>query len=156
MKTKDNANFFIVLVKGWVEKENQFLLARRSSKELQAPGAWSLPGGKIERAIEKGILEKTLVKEIEEEVGITVSNEISLIYDNMFERVDGAHVLGLSFLCKYQSGTASPLEDTTEIRWFSIEELRNFGEAEDFLKVEIKYLLRHLERCAGWVSDSPS
>jgi ADP-ribose pyrophosphatase YjhB (NUDIX family) len=144
MKTRDKAQFFIVLVKGWVEKEGRYLLARRSPKELQMPGAWSLPGGKIEREIGKSILEKTLVKEIEEEVGIKVSEEISLVYNNMFQRVDGAFVLGLTFLCRYESGTPSALEDTTEIRWFSVNQLKRFKEAEDFLKIEIQHLVRYL------------
>jgi ADP-ribose pyrophosphatase YjhB (NUDIX family) len=108
------------------------------------PGVWSLPGGKIEKEIGKGILERTLVKEIEEEIGITITEEIVLIYDNMFERVDGAHVLGLTFLCRYKSGTPAALEDTTEIRWFSVEELRQLEEAEDFLRIEIEHLMRYL------------
>ena len=48
MQTQDNAQFHIVLVKGWVEKDGKFLMARRSRKEIQAPGQWSIPGGKME------------------------------------------------------------------------------------------------------------
>ncbi|HEX8495370.1 MAG TPA: NUDIX domain-containing protein [Pyrinomonadaceae bacterium] len=144
MKTKDNAQFFIVLVKGWIKKDDRYLLARRSPKEIQMPGVWSLPGGKIEKEIGRGILGRTLVKEIEEEVGITIAEEIVLIYDNMFQRVDSAYVLGLTFLCRYKSGNPAALEDTTEIRWFSVDELRQLEEAEDFLKIEIEHLMRYL------------
>jgi len=145
MQTKDNAQFHIVAVKGWVEKDNKFLLAKRSAKELHKPNSWSLPGGKVEGEIEEPcILQKTLKKEIKEEVGIEISDDIELLYNNSFKRVDGAHVVMLTFLCHYKSGEAKPIEDTSEVKWFSIEELKNFKEAENFLKIEIKELLHYL------------
>jgi ADP-ribose pyrophosphatase YjhB (NUDIX family) len=145
MQTRDNAKFHIVLVKGWIEKNRKFLLAKRSNAELHKPGVWSLPGGKVENEIEPNILQKTLKKEIKEEVGVEITNDIELVFNNSFERVDGANVVSLTFLCHYKSGEAKPLEDTVEIRWFSIEELKNFTEIEDFLKIEIIELVKYLE-----------
>jgi ADP-ribose pyrophosphatase YjhB (NUDIX family) len=145
MKTKDNAQFHIVAVKAWIEKDGKFLLAKRGPNELHKPNTWSLPGGKVEDGKEESyILQKTLVKEIKEEVGIDVTDDIELVYNNSFVRVDGAHVVMLTFLCHYKSGEAKPIEDTSKIKWFSIEELKNFKEAEDFLKIEIKELLNYL------------
>jgi len=143
MQTKDNANFFIVLVKGWVEKDDEFLLARRGPKELHMPGAWSLPGGKVELEIKPNILEQTLIKEIQEEVGVTVSEHMELVHNNSFKRSDGAVVIGLTFLCRYVSGTAAPMEDTTEVAWHTLEELNRLAGIEDFLKKEIKILVAY-------------
>ena len=53
MQTEDNAQFHIVCVKGWVEKDGKFLLAQRAFNELHHPGVWSLPGGKVETEIEE-------------------------------------------------------------------------------------------------------
>lgn len=146
MQTKDSANFFIVLVKGWVEKEGKFLLARRGPKELHMPGVWSLPGGKVELEIEQNILEKTLIKEIQEEVGITISDKMELIHNNSFNRSDGTAVIGLTFLCQHASGNPAALEDTTEIAWHSLEQLNALGDIEDFLKKEIKILANFLKK----------
>lgn len=146
MQTKDNANFFIVLAKGWVEKDGKFLLARRGPEELHMPGVWSLPGGKVETEITQNILQKTLRKEIEEEVGITISDNIELVHNNSFERTDGAIVIGLTFLCHYASGTPAPMEDTTEIAWYTLQELNELQNIEDFLQKEIQTLIAYQEK----------
>jgi 8-oxo-dGTP diphosphatase len=144
MQTHDNARFHIVLVNGWIENGGKFLLSQRALTELQRPGAWSLPGGKVEGGSEEtDILQKTLRKEIEEEVGVAVADEMRFICDYSFIRVDGAHVVGLTFLCKYESGEARPLEDTASVKWLSLEELKSI-KAEDFLKREIEELVKYL------------
>ena len=85
MKTKDNAKFHIVAVKAWVKKGDRYLLARRSMEELHMPGAWSLPGGKVENDEDTiDILQKTLKREIFEEVGLEITNEIELLFNNIF------------------------------------------------------------------------
>jgi len=148
MQTKDNAQFHIVLVKGWVEKDGKFLLAKRGDQELHKPGIWSLPGGKVENETEEpDILQKTLRKEIKEEVNVDISDEIDLVYNNSFVRVDNAHVVSLTFLCHHKSGEARPLEDTKQIKWFTIEVLKEFNEVEDFLKIEINELVKYLKKC---------
>jgi len=113
---------------------------------MHKPSTWSLPGGKIESEVEEpDILQKTLKKEIEEEVGVEIDDDIDLVYNNSFERVDGAHVISLTFLCHYKVGEAKPLEDTAQIKWLSVEELKNFSEVEDFFRIEIKELLKYLK-----------
>ncbi len=146
MQTKDNANFFIVAAKGWVQKQNKFLLARRGPEELHMPGVWSLPGGKVENEIMDNILEKTVAKEIEEEVGIIIDSDMKIIHNNSFQRSDGATVIGLTYLCQYQSGAEAPLEDTTEIAWYTLEELEVMENIESFLKKEIKILSSFLKK----------
>ena len=62
---------------------------------------WTLPGGKVERG--DSIL-KTLKKEIVEEVGLEIKNEIDFLNEYNFIRPDNYSVVGLSFVCKYKSG----------------------------------------------------
>jgi len=145
MKTKDNAQFHIVAVKAWIEKNGKFLLAKRSPNEVHEPNSWSLPGGKVENEIEADILQKTLEKEVKEEVGVDITDKIELVYNNSFQRVDEAHVVMMTFLCHYKSGEAKPLEDTAEIAWFTLEELKKFNKAKDFLKIEINRLDEYLK-----------
>jgi 8-oxo-dGTP pyrophosphatase MutT (NUDIX family) len=146
MKTKDNASFHIVAVKAWVKKDKKFLLARRGLEEVHMPGVWSIPGGKVDDSSETvNVLQETLKREVLEEVGLEITDEIELIFNNTFIRSDGASVVGLTFLCYWRSGEAKPLEDTSEVGWFTIEELLEMDGIEDFLKREIIALDKYLD-----------
>jgi 8-oxo-dGTP diphosphatase len=141
MTTKDNAKFHIVAVKAWVKKGDKYLLARRGMNEVHMPGIWSIPGGKVDECGETvNTLQDTIKREVQEEVGIEITEEIDLVFNNTFKRSDGASVVGLTFLCHWKSGEATPLEDTSEIGWFTLNELLGMEEVEDFLKREIKML----------------
>lgn len=146
METKDHAKFYIVLVKGWIEYRGKFLLAQRGMNEVHKPGAWSVPGGKVEDEKTAHVVENTLKKEIKEEVGLDITDDIELIYNNTFQRVDGAHVVNLTFLCHALSDAAQSLEDTAQVQWLTPEELKNFPNAEDFLRIEIEELLKFVEK----------
>ena len=92
----------------------------------------------------EGILEKTLKREVMEEVGIEIEDEIALVENEGFTRVSGHHVVGLTFLCKWKKGVAKPLEDQEEVRWFTKEELKNFAELPPYFKPRVKKLLQIL------------
>ncbi len=140
MKTKDNANFFIVLTKCWIQKDNKFLIARRAETEVHAAGAWSIPGGKVDRENIENILQITLAKEVKEEVGLEIDNRITLIRNNSFTRSDGAKVVGLTFIANYKDGKAKALDQTTEVAWLSLNELKEREDLEDFMRKEIEVL----------------
>lgn len=143
MQTKDKANFHIVLVKAWVRKDDKFLIAKRATHEVHAGGDWSVPGGKVDNTVEQSVVEATLRREIEEEVGIQISESMEYLCSNSFIRDDGAHVVTLMFVCQYFSGEARPLEDTSEIRWLSLDELNNFPELPYYMRGEIDKLIQH-------------
>jgi ADP-ribose pyrophosphatase YjhB (NUDIX family) len=144
MKTKDNAQFHIVAVKAWVKKGDKYLLARRGMNEVHMPGVWSIPGGKVDECGETvNILQDTLKREVLEEVGLEITDEIDLVFNNTFKRSDGASVVGLTFLCHWKSGEAKPLEDTSEVKWFTLAELLQMEDVEGFLKREIGVLSSH-------------
>lgn len=142
METKDNAQFHIVAVKAWVKKGDKYLLARRGMNEVHMPGIWSIPGGKVDECGETvNILQDTLKREVLEEVGLEITDEIDLVFNNIFKRSDGASVVGLTFLCHWKSGEAKPLEDTSEVKWFTLTELLGMEDVEEFLKREIRVLV---------------
>lgn len=144
MQTKDNAQFHIVAVKAWVKKGDKYLLARRGMNEVHMPGVWSIPGGKVDDDDETvNILQETLKREVLEEVGVEITDEIDLVYNNTFKRSDGSSVVGLTFLCHWKSGEAEPLEETLEVGWFTLDELLKMEDVEDFLKREIGALSSH-------------
>jgi len=135
MQTKDNAKFHIVLVIGAVEKKGKILIAKRSFEELQAPGKWALPGGKVEiKGSDMDTLEKTLAREIKEEVGVEVDSSMKYIRSGSFVRVDKSSVISVLFLCKWLNGKAEALEDSIDIAWISSDELDKYDFADDVKK----------------------
>lgn len=123
----------------------RFLLSKRSSDDPQEGGVWSIPGGKVEMDEGNGIILKTLKKEIKEEVGLEIEDDIKLIWDEGFYRVSGHHVVGLTFLCKWKSGIAKALEDQEQVKWFTKKELKNFPDLPDYFRKRLDKLLKILK-----------
>lgn len=136
----------IVLAKAWIRKGDAFLIVRRADGELQAPGAWFIPGGKVELGGGRNVIEETLRREVEEEVGLRIGEDFVLIDNNAFVRVDGAPVVGLTFLVSYAGGNAQALEETSEVRWLSLDELLEWRGFEDYMQREVAALAGHFRR----------
>jgi mutator protein MutT len=120
--------FYSVIVNAIIAHEGKILIAQRDFKDDHMPGMWSIPGGKVENIKDEefSIIEKTLVKEIREEVGIEINNNIVLIANNTFKHTKGYIVLALVFLCQYKSGEARPLEDTIDIAWIDPNDIDDY------------------------------
>jgi ADP-ribose pyrophosphatase YjhB (NUDIX family) len=120
--------FYSVIVNSViVNDKGKVLIAQRSPEEEHEGGKWSIPGGKIESTGEEHeVLLKNIKKEILEEVGVEIFDDIILVHDNTFTRSNGDDVLALVFVCKYKGGEAKPLEDTVDVKWIGKEEIDNF------------------------------
>ncbi|GIP32098.1 DNA mismatch repair protein MutT [Paenibacillus sp. J2TS4] len=122
---------YIVNVEGAVFNEDKWLVIKRSTKEEHAGGTLSFVGGKVdpeETALE--VLERTVKREIFEEVGIEIKEELHFLYSSSFVLKDGRHVLNVVFLCEYGKGTAyckSP-DEVEEIYWLPFTEIMNHPE----------------------------
>lgn len=138
-------NTHVVAVFAFVEKSGKILLARRSKKDPQTPGVWFIPGGKVEMNLGHNVLLETLKREIKEEVGIEIKDNIIFLSDDGFIRVSGHHVIGLVFLCRWRGGEVKPLEDQEEVRWFTKEELKDFSELPEYFKPHVAKLLQILK-----------
>jgi ADP-ribose pyrophosphatase YjhB (NUDIX family) len=136
-----NKAVYKVIVKGWIKKGDKFLLAQRGSKEAHHAGVWSLPGGNVESNIEEYALESTLKREIKEEIGVEVEDRMVLIFNNSFvKESDGSKVMNLTFLTEWKSGAAQALEDTSDVKWLTLEELNQLSDLPSFLVNEIQAL----------------
>jgi len=140
---------YCVIVNGVVVKDSKVLLAQRSTKEDHVPGCWSPPGGKLE---ETGTvwyaLEKTVKKEVLEETGVEVEDEMALLVNNTFNHAeDNLLVISNVFLCKYKAGEARPLEDTVAVAWVSQEEIDNYefthANVKNYITKAFEYLKSH-------------
>lgn len=135
----------VVLVLAAIEKEGKYLLAKRSSKDPQAGGQWSFPGGKVDMEVGDRVIEQTLKKEILEEVGVEIEDTCQLVTNDAFIRVSGHHVISLLLLCKYKSGEAKPLEDQEEVKWMSLEEILSSPEMPSYTRKRAQAIRDYLE-----------
>lgn len=137
----------LVLVNAVVEKDGKILVTQRSVEETHDPGKWTIPGGKVERTEGNvwNVIEKTLRDEVMEETGIEIEENVQLIANNTFIRSTGQHVIALMFLCHWKSGEAKPLDDTSNVKWITKEEIGEF----DFSPNVDKYILQGFKLLAS-------
>jgi len=117
----------------------RYLITKRASSKKAWPDKWTVPGGGLEVADyidtepthKEGdspqwyaAIEKTLRREIREEVGLEIS-DVRYLLDLTFIRPDGIPVVVLSFFCKYESGEVILDEDSTEYAWITAGEIKD-------------------------------
>ena len=119
LKMKENKYLFkIVLSVVILNKDKKVLLAKRSIKEDVLPGYWGIPGGKVEsKGNIQDILEKEIKREVLEEVGIEIKN-IKYFESHLNE----SEKVNICFSAEIDKGIPSPLDETEEVNWFSLEE----------------------------------
>ncbi|MGE6486878.1 NUDIX hydrolase [Paenisporosarcina sp. NPDC076898] len=131
---------FIVNVEGAIYHNEKWLLIRRSEKEEHAGGELSLVGGQVDKeGVSTDILERTLIREIAEEVGIEVAN-LRYVNSSSFVTDSRENVVDIVFLCDHQSGEAfakSP-DEVDEVLWMTTEEIMNHQDLPVYLKHNIK------------------
>ena len=117
---------YIVAVEGAVYKNNRYLMTLRSENETHAPDTLAFPGGKVENAFaQQRILEKTLQREIMEETGVSIEDEMVYIESKSFTADDGDPVVDMVFLCRYKDGEAiaNEPEEICQVIWLTCQEI---------------------------------
>ncbi|HDR4898532.1 NUDIX domain-containing protein [Bacillus cereus] len=133
---------FIVNVEGAIRKNDKWLVIERSKKEEHAGGWLSLVGGKLD--IEgnfSDILERTVMREILEEVGVSVKDRLNYIHSTSFVTDIGENVVNIVFLCEYESEEAffkSP-DEVEAVLWLTTKEILNHPNSPIYLKESIKH-----------------
>lgn len=132
---------FIVNVEGAIRKNDKWLIIKRSAKEEHAAGLLSLVGGKVD--VEGGssdILERTMKREILEEVGVNIRGELNYVHSTSFVTDSNVNVVNVVFLCEYESGVAFPKspDEVEEVLWLTAEDILNDSKAPIYLKESIK------------------
>jgi len=126
-----------VVITAIIVKDDKYLITRRSLTKKRFPGKWTVPGGKMETSdylkLSKdtefywyNVLERTLKREVKEEVGLEIAK---VEYVTSLARVheDGSPSLVISCMADYVSGDVKPQpEETDQFVWVSLEEAKKY------------------------------
>lgn len=130
---------FAVNVEGAIHRNGKWLLIRRSEKEEHAGGSLSLVGGQCDiEGFSSDILERTLEREIFEEVGCEVYG-LKYVNSSSFVTDSGVNVIDIVFICRHRTGEpfAKSADEVDEILWMTTEEILAHKELPDYLKVNV-------------------
>jgi 8-oxo-dGTP diphosphatase len=134
--------WYIVNVEGVVFRpaDNRYLMIVRGAGEDYLPGALSFPGGKVEGAgFEDDVLESTVRREIREEVGLEIHDDITYVESHSFVG-DGEPCVDVVFLCRYMGGEAHPgdPEEVESVIWMIYEEILEHPDVPEWTKKSLK------------------
>jgi 8-oxo-dGTP diphosphatase len=133
----ENKYLHEVAITAIVVKDGKYLIARRSATKKRFPGKWTVPGGKMETndylALPKdtefywyNVLERTLKREVKEEMGIDIEH---IVYVTSLATVheDGSPSLVISCAADYAGGEVTlQKEEMDEFAWVSLEEAKKY------------------------------
>lgn len=132
-----NQNLHEVAITAIIIKDGKFLITRRSKGKKRFPNMWTVPGGKLETGdytmLPKdtkdywyNVLEKTLRREVGEEVGIGIDN-IEYLTSLATVHPDGNPSLVISCTADYAGGEVCLQEEESDgFAWVSLEEARGY------------------------------
>ena len=146
---------YVVNVEAALFKDDRWLLGKRSSKEDHAPGEISMVGWKVENATnENNILEETLKREVLEEVGVEIRDNIRYVKSSTFVASFGKTVVDIVFLCEYKSGQAKALDpnELDGVEWLTLDEVLSNKDIGEYTKEALKIAAHMRNAREGWTT----
>jgi 8-oxo-dGTP diphosphatase len=104
-----------------IDPDGRVLLAQRPQGKSMA-GLWEFPGGKVETGERP---EQTLIRELKEELGITVREECLAPLTFASHVYPDFHLLMPLYVCRRWEGFAAPQEGQ-QLKWVKPSDLRNY------------------------------
>ena len=132
---------FVANVEGAIYKGDKWLIIERSKKEEQAGGLLSFVGGTVENeGNASDVLERTLKREIFEEVGVLIKDQIQFVRSTSFIAESGSTVLDIVFLCEYSDGEpyAKSPDEVESVHWMTKDELIHHEKTPIWLQENIE------------------
>lgn len=134
--------------------DGRVLLIRRGKEPLR--GRWVVPGGTVEHGEE---LHDALVREVQEETGVTVRpREVVLVFDRILREKGEVtyHYVIIDYLCDYVSGTPRAGSDAEAVAFVAPADLGGYDVPEKALEVVLDgFKRRGLDARAGLASPAP-
>ena len=119
--SKPERRILLVAACALVDADNRVLIARRPEGKAMA-GLWEFPGGKIEPGETP---EATLVRELNEELGVTTWESCLAPLSFASHPYEGFHLLMPLYVCRRFEGIPSAREGQ-ELAWVRARRLRDY------------------------------
>jgi 8-oxo-dGTP diphosphatase len=126
MGKESDKKTYVINVEGVIYNEGRYLMIVRGAQETQDPLALAMPGGKVEvDGNLQDVLEETVRREILEETGIEICDEVHYLESKSFIMNSGHPVIDVVLLCKYKAGTPliTDRHEVEDIQWLTAEEI---------------------------------
>ena len=107
--------------KAFIINNDKLLLLKRRANDPHKPGAWDIPGGRLELGEDPF---EGLKRETREETTLDV-NIVMPISVNHFVRDDGQKITLTIYLCELVSGEIKLSEEHTEYKWTDLKDAPN-------------------------------
>ena len=114
---------FFVAVKALLFVEGKFLLVKRSDKARGEHHFWELPGGRMEFGETP---EHALQRELAEETGLS-ANILRPLQTWSFFREEETQIVGITFLCKAETGAVQLSDEHEAYAWIRFDELAQYN-----------------------------
>ncbi len=150
-----------VAITAIVVKDGKYLIIKRSATKKRFPNMWTVPGGKLETSdytsLPKdtqeywyNVLEKTLAREVKEEVGIEIKN-VEYVTSLATVHADGAPSLVISCLATYQSGEITlQKEEADNYAWVTLKEAKKYDLIDGIYDELVMAEMRKLGKKVVW------
>lgn len=128
---------FIINVEAAIYRDGKWLIIERSQQEEHAGGTLAFVGGKAEReGTVPDILEKTIAREVLEEVGLALTGTPRYVNSSSFVTDRGEAVVDIVFLCECESGEPRIVsaEEVAAVCWMTAEEVLRHPLSPPWLK----------------------
>jgi len=112
----------LVVAVALVDTDNRILLAQRPEGK-QLAGLWEFPGGKVEPGERP---EETLIRELREELGITVKEPCLAPLTFASHAYESFHLLMPLYICRRWEGFVQSMEGQA-LKWVRPQELRDYS-----------------------------
>jgi 8-oxo-dGTP pyrophosphatase MutT (NUDIX family) len=138
---KEKLFYFVSTIVVYRESDKRCLILKRHEREIVHPGKYSVPGGKLEwkdfnlneSKKHNGVLyfddaiEGLLKREVFEEAGIQIEDNIHYLASMVFVRPDETPVILVRFAAKYKEGEVKiDSNDFSDFTWVNEQELKNY------------------------------
>ncbi|MEH7380201.1 NUDIX domain-containing protein [Bacillus sp. JJ1533] len=115
-----NPNKIVVALKGVIVNDGKVLIVQRAKDDEIGGGTWECVGGKIEFGEN---LETALLREIKEEVGLSVTVE-KILYATTFKTAPTRQVVILTYQCNSTSKDVVLSNEHSNYKWATKDQLR--------------------------------
>lgn len=136
---------YLKVVEVAIEHDGKFLIIKRP-EGTHAGGFLSFPGGKVEEIDEQNewdILRFAAKREVLEEVGLDLKDELKYIISSSFVASNGAHIIDTIFHCKIDKTDLKinpSAREVAEYYWLTAEKINKAHNAPEWLKNYVQYI----------------